>query len=83
LVMRQAEKSGKPPSARWTIGRDESGTDYTVLYADTRGVSRVYRMSFAEGLWKLWRNSPNFSQRFEGHVNSDKRHHHLALGKLP
>ena len=24
LVMRQSEKSGNPPSARWAIGRDES-----------------------------------------------------------
>lgn len=60
-------RSGNPPPPRRTIGRDESGADYTVLYADTRGVSLV-----CEGLLKLWRNSPDFSQRFEGHVDSAK-----------
>ena len=73
LVMRQSEQSGNPPSARWAIGRDESGPDYKVLYSDDRGVSRVYEMSFSEGLWQLWRNIPGFSQRFEGRVNPDRK----------
>ena len=28
-------------------------------------------MSFSEVTWKLWRNSPNFSQRFEGKIGKD------------
>jgi hypothetical protein len=43
-----------------------------VLYSDSRGVSRVYEMSFSEELWKLWRNAPGFSQRFEGRVSPDR-----------
>jgi len=73
LVMRQSEQSGNPPSARWAIGRDESGPGYKVLYSDNRGVSRVYEMSFSEGLWQLWRNAPGFSQRFEGRVSPDRK----------
>jgi hypothetical protein len=72
LVMLQREQPGNPPSAVWAIGRDESGPDYKVLYSDSRGVSRVYEMSYSEGLWKLWRNSPGFSQRFEGRVGPDR-----------
>jgi hypothetical protein len=72
LVMRQSEQSGNPPLARWAIGRDESVPDYRVLYSDSRGVSRVYEMSFSEGLWRLWRNSPGFSQRFEARVSPDR-----------
>jgi len=71
--MRQSEQSGNPPSARWAIGRDESSPDYEVLYSDNRGVSRVYGMSFSEGLWQLWRNVPGFSQRFEGRVSPDRK----------
>ena len=73
LVLRQSEQSGNPPSARWAIGRDESGPDYKVLYSDNRGVSRVYEMSFSEGLWQMWRDNPGFSQRFEGRVSPDRR----------
>ncbi len=72
LMIRQSEQSGNPPSARWGIGRDESGPDYRVLYSDNRGVSRVYEMSLSEGLWRLWRNAPGFSQRFEGRVSPDR-----------
>jgi hypothetical protein len=59
--------------ARWLIGRDESSREYTILYADGRGVSRVYQMSFEDRLWLIWRNAPGFSQRFEGHQSADGR----------
>lgn len=71
LVMRQSEQSGTPPSAHWAIGRDESGPEFKVLYSDNRGVSRIYGMSFVEGIWRLWREHPGFSQRFEGRVSPD------------
>ena len=72
LVLRQGEDQG-PPAATWVIGRDGSAGDHTVLYADGRGVSRVYRMSFSDGTWRLWRDDPAFSQRFEARVASDNR----------
>jgi hypothetical protein len=71
LVMSQG--AGMMPAATWAIGRDDAKNDYTVLYADNRGVSRVYEMSFARGVWEMWRNNPEFSQRFEGRVSEDKR----------
>lgn len=61
----------KPPDAIWLISRDEATLHYTVLYYDTRRVSRVYAMSFSDGIWKMWRNSPDFSQRFEGKFGDD------------
>jgi hypothetical protein len=72
LLMRQGEAPPpSPPQARWVIGRDEASPDYKVLYFDGRGVSRIYEMSFGDGLWKLWRNTPDFSQRFEGRLSED------------
>jgi len=64
LTMYQGEKGF--PQATWLIGRDESSDLYTTLYYDARGVSRIYDMSFKDGVWKMWRNSPGFSQRFRG-----------------
>ena len=73
LVMRQSEQPGAPPSARWAIGRDsESGSDFKVLYSDTRGVVRISEMSFTEGIWRLWRDHPGISQRFESRVSPDR-----------
>lgn len=68
LLMRMGNN---PPDATWLISRDESIPDYTVLYYDARSVSRVYQMSFSNGVWKLWRNAPGFSQRFTGTCSSD------------
>jgi hypothetical protein len=40
-------------------------------YFDTRGVHRVYEMSLADGVWKLWRDGPPFDQRFTATVSGD------------
>jgi hypothetical protein len=71
LLMRQGDKPPSPPAARWLISRDDSAPDYTVLYYDARGVSRVYHMSFEDGVWRIWRSAPGFSQRFEGRFSDD------------
>jgi len=42
------------------IGRDESTEAYSVLYHGERGVCRIYQMSLADGIWKLWRDAPGF-----------------------
>ena len=55
----------------WIIGFDDTTETYSVLYHDERGISRVYQMSLRDGLWKLWRNTPDFSQRFEGQFSAD------------
>jgi hypothetical protein len=72
VAMRQGD-SQRPPAAIWIIGRDDSEDDYAMLYADSRGVSRIYRMSFGGGRWRVWRDTPDFSQRFEADVASDGR----------
>ena len=56
-------------AATWIIGRDDSDPDYCVLYADDRGVSRVYRMSLSDRTWRMWRETPAFSQRFDAEVS--------------
>ena len=35
-------------------------------YFDSRGVFRVYDVSIDDKAWRLWRDSPGFSQRFTG-----------------
>ncbi|WP_415855402.1 hypothetical protein [Sinomonas sp. G460-2] len=73
VVMRQFIDPDAPAAARWVIGRDDCRPEYTVLYADARGVSRVYRMSLEEDVWRVWRDDPAFSQRFEAQVAEDRR----------
>lgn len=45
-------------------------------YFDSRGVARIYQMSFVGGVWKLWRDTADFSpldfaQRFVGTFSND------------
>jgi hypothetical protein len=68
--MRQGD-SAHPPAAVWIIGRDDSEAGYSVLYADDRGVSRIYSMSFTDGRWQMSRDTPDFSQRFEARLDPD------------
>jgi hypothetical protein len=70
LVMRMGGAGA--PAATWIIGRDASELGYQVLYADDRGVSRVYQMSFGDGAWRMWRDTPEFSQRFDAEVSAGR-----------
>jgi hypothetical protein len=59
------------------IGADpDSEGNYLQHYFDSRGVARVYKMSLEDGVWKLWRDEPDFSpldfsQRFTGTFSTD------------
>jgi hypothetical protein len=71
LLMHMGDKAASTPSALWLISRDDAAPDYIVFYYDDRSVSRVYGMSYADGVWKMWRAAPSFSQRFEGKLSDD------------
>lgn len=64
-------ESPGPPSAVSVLGGDDSGESCELLYADERGVSRIYRMSLEGGVWRMWRDSPGFSQRMVGTFADD------------
>jgi hypothetical protein len=53
------------------IGLDDVADEFTMLYADARGVHRVYRMRFDDREWLIWRAAPGFHQRFVGAVSPD------------
>ena len=77
LVERWEIPVPEAPDGIAVIGADpEREGDYLQHYFDSRGVARVYRMSFEDGVWKLWRDeadfSPlDFSQRFTGTLSDD------------
>ena len=59
------------PNSISMIGADNSEASLVQHYFDSRGVSRIYKMSLSEGVWKLWRDAPGFSQRFTGTFSND------------
>ena len=40
-------------------------------YFDERGVFRVYQFGAEKGVWRFWRNRPDFSQRYAYTVSAD------------
>jgi hypothetical protein len=79
LIQRWEVPVPEAPDGIALIGADP-GTEgnYLQHYFDTRGVARVYKMSFENGVWKLWRDEPDFSpldfsQRFTGRFSEDGR----------
>ena len=77
LIERWEVPVPEAPDGIAIIGADpESEGHYLQHYFDTRGVARVYKMSFENGVWKLWRDeadfSPlDFSQRYTGTFSAD------------
>lgn len=61
------------PSGIEVIGFDDTNENYSVLYSDSRGVLRIYEMTLNEGVWKLWRTAPGFSQRFTGKFSNNNK----------
>jgi hypothetical protein len=72
MIQREEAFSPDVPHGVWIIGTDDAAGTYCVLHYDSRGVSRIYQMSLSDGVWKVWRDFPDFSQRFEGKFSEDR-----------
>jgi hypothetical protein len=73
LVERWQVDNPDAPDGVAVIGWDAASGAFYQLYTDERDVQRVYEMSLADGVWKLWRSAPPFSQRFTGTLSEDGR----------
>ena len=68
LAVRDDVEKGDFPSSTWIIGGDDSRQVCTSLYHDSRGVRRVYETTIVDDIWQIWRNAPEFNQRFIGKI---------------
>jgi hypothetical protein len=59
-----------PPNPA-VIGLDESSEHFAMYYFDSRGVTRRYEMDVSDGVWRIWRDAPAFSQRFTATFGDD------------
>jgi hypothetical protein len=77
IIQRWEVPIPEAPDGIAIIGADpESEGNYLQHYFDSRGVARVYKMSFGTGVWRLWRDEPDFSpldfaQRYTGTFGDD------------
>jgi len=78
LIQRWEVPIPEAPDGIAIIGIADGDDRLLQHYFDTRGVARVYEMSFEVGVWTLSRESADFSplpfsQRFEGTFSEDGR----------
>ena len=52
---------------------DDTTFEVTQLYADDRGVFRIYRGKVTDDEWRLARGAPDFHQRFVGKLRDEGR----------
>jgi hypothetical protein len=78
LVQRWTVPVPEAPDGIALIGFDARRGTLLQHYFDTRGVARVYEMTFGDGVWTLERTTEDFSpldfkQRYRGTLSEDGR----------
>ena len=71
LIQRAVMDDPVFPRGVMVIGPDAAGERVVQLYFDSRGVARIYDVSFADGVLRLWRDGPDFAQRYSGRLSAD------------
>jgi hypothetical protein len=70
LIQRAVMDDPVFPRGVMVIGPDASGERVVQHYFDSRGVARVYDVSFDDGVLRLWRDGPDFAQRYSGRIDA-------------
>src|SRR4029079_4439973 len=61
LVWRSDMGPGTLPSALSIIGGGDTPGVWPMHYFDERCFTRLYQVSFEDGIWRVWRDHPGFS----------------------
>jgi hypothetical protein len=64
LIQRSRNEHELFPDAISVIGAPESGDGLVLEYFDSRGVRRTYGIAFEDGVLRIWRDDPEFAQRY-------------------
>jgi hypothetical protein len=71
LIQRSAMEDPIFPRGITVIGPDRTGEKVVQHYFDSRGVARIYDISLEDGVLRIWRDDPDFAQRFTGRFTDD------------
>ena len=68
LVQRVHNEHDLFPDAVCVIGPPEHGDAPVMEYFDSRGVRRTYGIALDDGVLRIWRDDPEFAQRYSAEV---------------
>jgi hypothetical protein len=83
LVQRSRNDHEMFPDAISVIGAPEDGEGLVMEYFDSRGVRRTYGVSLEDGVLRIWRDDPEFAQRFSATLGRDGFEGQWQLAKTP
>jgi hypothetical protein len=83
LIQRTSFEHELIPNAISVIGPPEDDDGLVMEYFDSRGVRRTYRTSLEDGVWRWWRDVPDFAQRFTAVLAPDAFRGHGELARTP
>jgi hypothetical protein len=88
LLQRSEVSHPDAPDGLCVIASDPEGGTYTQHYFDSRGVVRIYAMTFDGRVWTLERTTPDFHAAelcaaLRRHLQRRRLHHRRPLGDRP
>jgi hypothetical protein len=83
LIQRSHNEHELFPDAVSVIGVPERGDGLVMEYFDSRGVRRTYGISFDSGVLRIWRDDPEFAQRFSATPSHDRFDGRWQLARTP
>src|SRR3954466_4127507 len=61
FLLERSEAPDPIPNGLCVVAPNDDRDGYTQHYFDSRGVVRIYAMTFDDGVWTLLRNAPDFT----------------------
>ena len=83
LIQRGRTDREEFPDSIAIIGAPESGDGLVMEYFDSRGVRRTYRVAVDDGVLRIWRDDPEFAQRFQAALDPNAFDGEWQLARTP
>jgi hypothetical protein len=83
IVQRSRNDHGAFPDAICVIGAPEDGDGLVMEYFDSRGVRRTYGIALEDGELRMWRDDPEFAQRYSATIGHDGFAGQWQLARAP
>jgi hypothetical protein len=83
LIQRSRNDHESFPDAITVVGAPEAGDGLVMEYFDSRGVRRTYGISLEDGVLRMWRDDPEFAQRYSATLGSDSFEGQWQVARTP
>jgi hypothetical protein len=83
IVQRSRNEHELFPDAICVIGAPEGADGLVMEYFDSRGVRRTYGISLEDRVLRMWRDDPEFAQRYSATLGHDAFEGQWQLARTP